>query len=113
MCKTLTVDRYLQPWRLRRAPLPLVADRDCRDIYLEGAGFTVQETMQCAGGDGHTSCNGDSGGPLVCWDGERWYQTGIVSFGPAPCDAAIPAVYTRVAAFTDWIQQTVQQNGGW
>ena len=47
-------------------------------------------------------------------------QAGIVSFGPyivnmghLPCDASIPGVYTRVAAFTDWIKETVQANGGW
>jgi hypothetical protein len=30
--------------------------------------------MQCAGGDGKTSCNGDSGGPLVCKKGDQWFQ---------------------------------------
>ena len=30
--------------------------------------------MQCAGGEGKTSCNGDSGGPLVCENGGTWYQ---------------------------------------
>ena len=40
-------------------------------------------------------------------------QVGIVSFGPSPCDATIPAVYTRVAAFGKWIVDTVNQNGGW
>ena len=71
-------DLYGQPWKLRQAVLPLVADEECRIIYLEGADFSIQETMQCAGGDGHTSCNGDSGGPLVCYkDAEQtWYQAG-------------------------------------
>jgi len=35
-----------------------------------------------------------------------------VSFGPSPCDDGIPAVYTRVAAYTDWINETIEQNGG-
>jgi secreted trypsin-like serine protease len=39
-------------------------------------------------------------------------KVGIVSFGPAPCDAEIPAVYTRVAAYTDWITETIEANGG-
>ena len=111
----LAGDLYGQPWTLRQAALPLLTDSQCRQIYQEGAGFTVQESMQCAGGDGHTSCNGDSGGPLVCYSQQdaSWYQVGIVSFGPSPCDENIPAVYTRVAAFADWIEQTIQQNGGW
>ena len=41
-----------------------------------------------------------------------WFQVGIVSFGPAPCDGDIPAVYTRVAAYTDWINETISANGG-
>ena len=47
-------DSFGQPWRLRQTTLPLVSDDQCHDIYLEGAGFTIQETMQCAGGDGQT-----------------------------------------------------------
>ena len=71
-------DLYGQPWKLRQAVLPLVADEECRIIYLEGADFSIQETMQCAGGDGHTSCNGDSGGPLVCYKEaeQTWFQAG-------------------------------------
>ena len=89
--------------------------------------------MQCAGGEGKTSCNGDSGGPLVCENDGTWYQVtillqltclkkefsllisqkvGIVSFGPSPCDAAYPAVYTRVAGYSNWIMETIAENGG-
>jgi len=106
-------DMYGQPWRLRQATLPLLSDAECSEIYEEGADFSIQPTMQCAGGDGHTACNGDSGGPLVCLVEEKWYQVGIVSFGPHPCDAFIPGVYTRVAGYTDWIHEIIQQNGGW
>ena len=73
--ESVSGDAFGQPWRLRQTALPLVTDTDCESIYLEGAGFTIQDTMQCAGGDGHTACNGDSGGPMVC-QGEDgyWYQ---------------------------------------
>merc|ERR1712233_134063 len=43
----------------------------------------------------------------------KWYQAGIVSFGPSPCDTQIPSVFTRVAGFRDWIEKTVEQSGGW
>jgi len=66
------------------------------------------------GGKGKSACNGDSGGPLVCQgEDSKWYQAGIVSFGPSPCDTQIPSVFTRVAGFRDWIEKTVEQNGGW
>ena len=42
-----------------------------------------------------------------------WCQVGIVSFGPAPCDATIPGVYTRVAAYRQWMEDTVAMHGGW
>ena len=32
-----------------------------------------------------------------------WYQGGIVSFGKGCGEKNFPGVYTRVAAFTDWI----------
>ena len=80
----IPADEFGQPWRLRRGELPLLSDADCSRIYEEGADFTTQPTMQCAGGcsewpetcpEGRAACNGDSGGPLVC-QGEvgRWYQ---------------------------------------
>ena len=37
-------DNLNQPWKLRQTAVPLVSDQDCRDIYLEGAGFTIQVT---------------------------------------------------------------------
>jgi len=119
----IPADEFGQPWRLRRGLLPLLADEDCSRIYQEGADFTTQDTMECAGGcpawpdscpEGRAACNGDSGGPLVCQGGDgRWYQAGIVSFGPKPCDTQIPTVFTRVAGYRDWIEKTVEQNGGW
>ena len=71
-------DMYGQPWRLRQVTLPLVSDEECAEIYLEGANYPIQPTMQCAGGDGHTACNGDSGGPLVCYREGLWYQVEIL-----------------------------------
>ena len=67
-------DIYGQPVKLRQALLPLMKDEQCKKIYLEGANFEIQPTMQCAGGEGLTSCNGDSGGPLVCKKDDTWYQ---------------------------------------
>ena len=40
-------------------------------------------------------------------------KVGIVSFGPHPCDGEIPAVYTRVAGYTNWIKETIEANGGY
>ncbi|XP_022916954.2 CLIP domain-containing serine protease B4-like isoform X1 [Onthophagus taurus] len=51
------------------------------------------------------SCSGDSGGPLMQF-GEI---IGVISWGVSPCDLNNnPTVYTRVAAYVDWIQNVVQ-----
>uniref|UniRef100_A0A286Y5W4 Chymotrypsin C n=2 Tax=Cavia porcellus TaxID=10141 RepID=A0A286Y5W4_CAVPO len=72
-------------------------------------GFQVTKNMVCAGGDGVISaCNGDSGGPLNCQaENGVWQLQGIVSFGSSMgCNTVKkPAVFTRVSAYIDWINQ--------
>jgi len=55
------------------------------------------------------SCQGDSGGPLIRDIGSKWYLFGIVSYGDAVCASSKAAgVYTRVSAYTTWIQQKLK-----
>ena len=53
------------------------------------------------------SCSGDSGGPLMART-DKWYLTGLVSFGTNECDSSLPGVYTRVSFFLDWILETLR-----
>ncbi|XP_055301608.1 serine protease persephone-like [Sitodiplosis mosellana] len=57
------------------------------------------------------SCQGDSGGPLQTFTDDSSISTvvGIVSFGIS-CGTAMPAVYTRVAYYLDWIESIVWPN---
>lgn len=48
------------------------------------------------------ACKGDSGGPLV--DTTSNQLCGVVSWG-VPCAKGAPDVFTRVTAFTDWIEK--------
>lgn len=59
---------------------------------------------------GKDSCSGDSGGPLLHRESADapWYQVGVVSFGTKLCGVGKAGVYTKVAAFTDWILQTLE-----
>lgn len=53
---------------------------------------------------------GDSGGPLIFapQEEDRFYLGGIVSFGYKCADPDFAGVYTRVAAFTEWISQNTK-----
>ncbi|XP_031631877.1 serine/threonine-protein phosphatase 6 regulatory ankyrin repeat subunit C-like [Contarinia nasturtii] len=57
------------------------------------------------------SCQGDSGGPLQYFTANKTVATvvGIVSFGVG-CGSSLPAIYTRVAYYLDWIEPIVWQN---
>lgn len=100
-------DQYL-PTELQEVQLPIV-DRDvCREAYRDSSMRMnpIDTRSLCAGfkEGGKDACQGDSGGPLVAQrpDG-RWAQLGIVSWGAGCAEANRYGVYTRVAAFRDWI----------
>lgn len=53
------------------------------------------------------TCGGDSGGPLQIQLNGNYYLIGIVSFGP-PCGRTLlPAVYTRITFYMDWILKNI------
>lgn len=69
----------------------------------------------CAGGqEGIDTCQGDGGAPLVCPVGppseNRYVQNGCVAWGIG-CKQRIPAVYTNVAAFRNWIDGHMRRFG--
>ncbi|KAJ8674924.1 hypothetical protein QAD02_010710 [Eretmocerus hayati] len=55
----------------------------------------------CADSRNADTCDGDSGGPLV-WDN---FIVGIVSWGVRNCATGGPSVFTKVAAYRDWIDK--------
>jgi secreted trypsin-like serine protease len=94
------------PSILRDVELPLQQDANC----LESLGTSYDaSSMLCAGFEegGASSCQGDSGGPLVYNDSGTWKQIGIVSWGVGCATAGYPGVYTRLAAFSDWVESRI------
>ncbi|MBY5360275.1 trypsin-like serine protease [Rhizobium leguminosarum] len=100
-------DKYL-PTELQEVELPIVPRDDCRAAYRDSSMRMnpIDERNVCAGyaEGGKDACQGDSGGPLVAQrPDKRWIQLGIVSWGAGCAEAEHYGVYTRVAAFRDWI----------
>jgi secreted trypsin-like serine protease len=87
------VSRYLLG-----ATVPVMADADCADVYLQ---YDPAE-MTCAGypEGGVDTCQGDSGGPFVA--GGK--LIGITSWGEGCARRNRPGIYTRVLAYADAIE---------
>ena len=65
---------------------------------------------QSLGAAGKDSCQGDSGGPLLYGSPNQqpWVQMGVVSFGYGCGKEGLPATYTYVPAFMDWIKDNIR-----
>lgn len=91
----------------RKLVVPVLSNDDCSQ-KINKSQIRLTENQLCAGGEkGKDVCKGDSGGPLmgIFRKGPlkgQWYQEGIVSEGIA-CGVGYPAIYTRVARYSDWI----------
>lgn len=69
----------------------------------------VTAEMLCAGvlQGGVDTCQGDSGGPLM-HHSSQWHIVGIVSWGHGCGGPSTPGVYTKVAAYLNWIHRVRQ-----
>ncbi|XP_033646369.1 serine protease hepsin-like [Asterias rubens] len=101
---------------LQEALVPIVNTGDCNNAY----GGQITDNMICAGYQegGIDSCQGDSGGPLVCSrrdesaNVERWYLTGITSWGYGCARPNYPGVYAKVARYGDWLENVFASHSG-
>jgi secreted trypsin-like serine protease len=89
---------YVYPRFLQTALVEELPGYECQ--ALGGPYNFVMERQICAIAPTTDSCDGDSGGPLIL--DKKLY--GIVSWGRGCGNASQPGVYTRVAAYEDWIQ---------
>jgi trypsin len=94
------------PQLLQRVDVPALADETCSDQYF---GEVDLEVMFCAGEGGKDSCQGDSGGPII---NQENVQVGIVSWGWGCGRPENAGIYTRVGAFSDWIERMICEHSG-
>ena len=95
---------------LQEVRLPVLENSVCRRFWSNSF---RPEYQICAGNleGGHDTCQGDSGGPLNCQlPNGVWVQQGITSFGAGCAKPRSPGVYTRVAAYVEWIQSVTNIN---
>ncbi|CAF0803660.1 unnamed protein product [Adineta ricciae] len=79
--------------------------------YCQNSRLKDPKTQLCAGTmpeGGKDTCQGDSGGPLLMFTSNNvWEVIGITSTGYGCARANYPGIYTRVAAFQSWINETM------
>lgn len=87
---------------------------ECAKI-LKGRG-EISLNQICAGGEaGRDSCQGDSGGPLMGRHEyentpiKQWYQEGVIAWGVGCAKANVPAAYTRVTRYLNWIFENLEE----
>jgi secreted trypsin-like serine protease len=103
-----TVEGGLQkPDSLLFNMLKVVSPQQCN--APESYGGVITEQMLCAGDGVNDSCQGDSGGPLVVKDKATRYLAGVVSWGEGCGRPKKYGVYTKVSAYSQWINQTMAQ----
>ena len=95
--------------------MELVPWKECWKSYFGARLALISRTQVCvkhkttpANEDHSSACRGDSGGPMMCGAGHD-VITGVTSFAaPDNEDRCTtenhPNVYTRVAAYTGWIE---------
>ncbi len=103
---SLTSLGFIEPEVIQEADVHLIDPSECTRSY------DVTDKQICAGdfvNGGVDSCKGDSGGPLIdiSANGDL-HLVGIVSYGLGCAQKKKPGVYTKVSAYTGWIENQIK-----
>jgi len=96
------------PAILQEAKVASISNEECNTLNF---GY-IRDSHICAGTGAvgtPNACSGDSGGPMSCLKDGVWWQAGVTSWGSSTC-SHIPAVYTRVSSFWEWIRLVMLLN---
>nr|QFZ95603.1 serine protease 2 [Lasioderma serricorne] len=104
---------------LIKVKLDYFTNEECNEVFQKNSkkrlpDGVIDSVQVCAGGrdERMDTCQGDSGGPLQTYSFKKkiFYLVGITSFGIACGTQGIPAVYTRISGYVDWIENIIWQN---
>ncbi|XP_034938087.1 venom protease-like [Chelonus insularis] len=102
---------------LQQLQVPIIDLKKCQDVFKRFKNTIIDNRVLCAGyNDGaKDACQGDSGGPLMytwanknsAYKRKAFYLIGIISYGWRCAEPGIPGVYTKTAAFLDFIRNNL------
>ena len=98
-----------KPGVLMKVQLPIIKHEQCVKMFEPQQWADIDNTMLCTYADGKDGCQADSGGPLSCKLGDRWYLTGITSWGIG-CASQYPGLWSHVSLYSDWIWSTIREH---
>ncbi|XP_064598787.1 tryptase-2-like [Liolophura sinensis] len=88
---------------LNEAQMTVLNNPDCARRF-SSLGH-IYDSHICVFSEEAVACYGDSGGPLSCRNPDgTWVVAGVTSWGSSLCKE-MPAVYTRVSTYVDWIYE--------
>uniref|UniRef100_A0A1W7R7B9 CLIP domain-containing serine protease n=1 Tax=Aedes albopictus TaxID=7160 RepID=A0A1W7R7B9_AEDAL len=90
------------------AEITTISNQRCEDELEE----SISDNKMCAKsltGIYREACDGDSGGPLQIQINGTYYLIGIISHGPRCGQTTLPAVYTRITSYVDWILKQITE----
>merc|ERR1712210_156254 len=75
--------------------------------------YFFSDDMLCGVKSGAGFCQGDSGGPFTVEEEDgRHTLVGLVSWTAGCAREGLPSVYSSVSAHREWIETSIQSNGG-
>lgn len=95
--------------------LKVLPDQKCKSALYDTEAWKVSSSMLlCTHTPGKDICMGDSGGPLTVWNENGLSEVvGIVSFTFECGSHRYPSGFTRVSAFTEWIDNSIKSPQNW
>ena len=89
--------------------LSILNMQDCALItFLLETNLNSQFCAGQASPRARNTCFQDNGSPLVYKHKDRWFLTGIVSYGHNDCTSNTPIVYTNISHYSGWLRERIK-----